>query len=103
MVINDLEERSGYDNFVNWITQTPFFLLLLNKKFFADISKDNYHYYRGDDYDTEQRNIIERYKYWNGHEGNSPTPEMSSQLNAEGYPTQATICLTWKISIKTTT
>ena len=87
---NDLEERSGFDNFVNWINNNPVLSATAKQQILADVSKDNYHYYRGDDYDTEQRDIVERYKFWNGHEGNSPTPEMSAQLNAQGYPTQAT-------------
>lgn len=36
-----------------------------------DLSGDKYHHYRGADYDREQKSIIERYKYFNGTEGNS--------------------------------
>jgi cell surface protein SprA len=32
----------------------------------------------------------ERYKKFNGMEGNSPTTNVSNGLNADGYPTQAT-------------
>lgn len=56
------------------------------QKFEADPSKDNYHYYRGSDYDQQQLGILERYKRFNGLEGNSPTTEMSP----EPYPTSAT-------------
>ena len=38
----------------------------------ADPAGDNYHYFRGSDYDAQQRGIIERYKYFNNSEGNSP-------------------------------
>lgn len=51
-----------------------------------DPSKDNYHYYRGGDYDAQQLSILERYKMFNGHQGNSPTAEQSP----ESYPTAAT-------------
>ena len=37
-----------------------------------DPAGDNYHYYRGDDYDREQTPILMRYKRYNGTEGNSP-------------------------------
>ena len=39
----------------------------------ADPAGDNYHYFRGGDYDAAQRGIIERYKYFNNTEGNSPS------------------------------
>jgi cell surface protein SprA len=51
-----------------------------------DPSADNYHYYRGTDYDNNQTDIIDRYKMYNGVEGNSPTSEQSP----ESYPTSAT-------------
>ena len=38
----------------------------------ADPAGDRYHYFRGGDYDAAQRSIIERYKYYNNTEGNSP-------------------------------
>ncbi|MBR1630752.1 MAG: cell surface protein SprA, partial [Paludibacteraceae bacterium] len=39
---------------------------------FNDPAGDNYHFYRGADYDQEQRSILDRYKYYQGPEGNSP-------------------------------
>lgn len=54
--------------------------------FEQDPSMDNYHYYRGSDYDAAQLSILERYKMFNGHEGNSPAAEQSP----ESYPTAAT-------------
>ena len=48
-----------------------------------DPSGDDFHYFRGSDYDYEELGIIERYKKYNGQEGNSPTSEMST----ESYPT----------------
>ncbi len=38
-----------------------------------DPSSDNYHYYLGDDYDISKYNVLQRYKKYNRHEGNSPT------------------------------
>ncbi len=48
-----------------------------------DPSSDDFHYFRGSDYDAEQLGILERYKKYNGQDGNSPTSEMSK----ESYPT----------------
>ena len=37
-----------------------------------DPAGDDYHYFRGGDYDAAEKSIIERYKYFNNTEGNSP-------------------------------
>lgn len=54
----------------------------------TDPSSDNYHYFRGSDYDNNPdfSNVLNRYKMFNGPEGNSPTTEQSPQ----NYPTLAT-------------
>ena len=51
-----------------------------------DPSADNYHYFRGSDYDNQKLGILKRYKEFNGTEGNSPTSDQSP----EPYPTMAT-------------
>ena len=48
----------------------------------ADPAGDNYHYFRGGDYDAVQRSIIERYKYFNNTEGNSPSSSGESFSSA---------------------
>jgi len=55
---------------------------------FGDPSSDNYHYFRGTDYDnnTLYSSVLERYKNYNGPDGNSPT----DQQNPESYPTAGT-------------
>ena len=52
----------------------------------ADPSSDNYHYFRGGDYNSQQVDILQRYKRYNGFEGNSVT----SSDSPEDYPTQST-------------
>lgn len=37
-----------------------------------DPSADNYHYFYGTDYDSQEKPILERYKKYNGLDGNSP-------------------------------
>lgn len=58
------------------------------QRIIADPSADNYHYFRGTDYDNNDHysSILERYKDYNGPEGNSP----SNEQNPEDYPTAAT-------------
>ncbi len=55
---------------------------------YEDPAGDDYHYFRGYDYDADDKysSILERYKEYNGTEGNSQTPESMEEV----YPTQAT-------------
>ena len=43
-----------------------------------DPATDNYHFYRGYDYDEQRLSILERYKHYNGTEGNSLAREDQS-------------------------
>ena len=43
-----------------------------------DPAGDNYHFYRGYDYDERRLSILERYKHYNGTEGNSLSQEDAS-------------------------
>ncbi len=49
----------------------------------ADPAGDNYHYFRGSDYDRMQAPILRRYKYINNPQGNSP----DSDSRTESYDT----------------
>lgn len=42
-----------------------------------DPAGDNYHFYRSDYYDEHRTSILDRYKHYNGVEGNSLAPEQS--------------------------
>jgi len=42
---------------------------------FNDPAGDNYHFYRGYDYDNARLGVLDRYKHYNGVEGNSLSPE----------------------------
>ncbi|MGB5989623.1 MAG: cell surface protein SprA [Marinifilaceae bacterium] len=52
-----------------------------------DPSADDYHYFRGTDYDEKNLDVATRYKNYNNLEGNSQTTEMST----ESYSTSATL------------
>ncbi len=69
-------EHESYKNYVETLKQklNPTVLTSWQADKLSPINDpagDNYHYYRGNDYDEEQRSILERYKYYNGVEGNS--------------------------------
>ena len=84
--LNDADEKLKRENYLNVIRQK------LDdgayKEADNDPSSDNYHFYRGGDYDANARysSITERYKAYNNSEGNSPTDD----INPESYPTSAT-------------
>ncbi|NLV18943.1 MAG: cell surface protein SprA [Bacteroidetes bacterium] len=94
---NDSESRQyqdvGLDGLGN-VDEQSFFsdylersMMILNEDAYTEIlkdpSSDDFHYSRGSDYDFEEKSILERYKKYNGPDGNSPTSEMSD----ESYPT----------------
>ena len=41
---------------------------------YDDPAADNYHYYRGSDYDDAQLSVLERYRRYNGTEGKARFP-----------------------------
>lgn len=51
----------------------------------ADPAGDNYHYFRGSDYDRARTSILDRYKRINGTEGNSPDSENSPESYSTAY------------------
>ncbi|MDR1610794.1 MAG: cell surface protein SprA [Candidatus Symbiothrix sp.] len=52
---------------------------------YNDPAGDNYHYFRGSDYDARQLPILDRYKHYNGVEGNSA----DASTSPENYSTAA--------------
>ena len=48
----------------------------------ADAASDNYHYYRGTDYDNQNLNVLARYKYYNNPQGNSPVPDATAAFSS---------------------
>ena len=81
----------AYENYVKGIKQklTPAALQKMQSDPFSplnDPAGDNYHFYRGTDYDTKKLDVLTRYKHYNGVEGNSP----DAATVVETYPTSAT-------------
>lgn len=53
---------------------------------FTDPAGDDFHYFRGSDYDDREVGILNRYKYYNGLEGNSSTSSGSYTTSSSTYP-----------------
>ena len=79
--LNDAEERShpAYADFLSQVNVNDSVRTAWNQ----DPANDNYHYFRGSDYDAERRSILDRYKRINMPQGNSP----DSDQQTEGYDT----------------
>jgi cell surface protein SprA len=75
------EEEFGFETYANYINDlrnrlTPETISRMEQDQFSplrDPSGDNYHYFRGSDFDREEVSILGRYKHYNGTEGNSAT------------------------------
>lgn len=83
--LSDDDERAFFQAYLDSLASVIADQNVLSS-FFNDPSNDNYHYYRGSDYDAEQLSILDRYKRFNGHQGNSPTGDQSP----ESYSTAST-------------
>ena len=53
----------------------------------ADPANDDYHYFRGSDYDRDQKSILERYKRINMPQGNSPDSDNQPENYDTSYKT----------------
>ena len=85
---NDSDEYSKFSSYTSWASGS-ILSTSAKSRIKNDPSSDNYNYYLDDVYDVNEFDIVRRYKYYNGMEGNSPTAEMSDTMNSQGYPTQA--------------
>ncbi len=79
----DEDEQLFFEDYLNQLRDLVYDDVF--EKYFNDPSSDNFHYYRGSNFDADEVGILERYKNFNGPDGNSPTTEMSP----ESYPTAA--------------
>lgn len=84
--LNSEEEKSFFKAYLDAIALNFTNASQAYAQALADPASDDYHYYRGSDYDAQKLSILERYMMYNGLEGNSPT----SELSPEPYPTSAT-------------
>ncbi|HMM12197.1 MAG TPA: cell surface protein SprA [Bacteroidales bacterium] len=82
--LNDEDERSFREDYLNAVRMAFGESSEAYQQALADPSSDNYQYFRGSRLDSDPRfsSILERYKRFNGPDGNSPTDDM----NPENYP-----------------
>ncbi len=86
--LRDVDETSFFSTYLDEISNKYGTVSGAYNKASTDPSGDNYHFFRGADYDADPiyGSIIERYKKFNGTEGNSPASEQSN----EEFQTQST-------------
>jgi cell surface protein SprA len=86
--LSDAEERTFFDT--TYLSKIAAKFGTSSKAYqdaYADPAADDYHYYLGADLDNAQTNIINRYRYINNAEGNSPTSAQS--MAKTGYQNSA--------------
>ena len=87
--LSDENEQIFFSNYINRVnTSFPGSQALLNAT--NDPSGDNFHYFRGPDYDNAQKTILQRYKNYNSTDGNSPTDQQTQDEYGVNYPMQST-------------
>jgi len=84
--LSDEEERVFYADYLENLKSLYGADSKVYRDAWEDPAGDNYHFFRGSDFDAQETPVLERYKRYNGTEGNSPTADMSP----ESYPTAAT-------------
>ena len=82
--LTDAEEQEFYksaylDQIQGKVTQAVF------DSIFADPARDDYHYFRGSDWDEMRAPILQRYKYINNPQGNSPDSDSRSESYDTSY------------------
>lgn len=83
--LNDADERNYgiYADYLN--TMKSKVNATAYDSIYEDPAGDDYHYFRGSDYDTQHTSILERYKYINSPEGNSPNSGGSGERYSTAY------------------
>lgn len=69
--LNDNDERTFFSNYLERIAAAYGTSSQAYANAYNDASGDNYHFFRGSDYDSQKLSILERYKNYNGSQGNS--------------------------------
>jgi cell surface protein SprA len=88
--INSGNENIFFSDYINRIINHVGTGSVAYQNAIADPSGDDFHYFRGPDYDNESKSILQRYKKFNLTEGNSPTDQQTQDLYGVSYPMQAT-------------
>ena len=80
-----VEEERSFGAYADWLGKISSVVQndSLLRAWQQDPAGDDYHYFRGSDYDAQRRSIIDRYRLINNPQGNSP----SSDNQTESYDT----------------
>lgn len=81
--LSDDAELSFHGDYVSALTVNDSVRQAIKK----DPSNDNYHYFRGSDWDANRTSILDRYKYINNPQGNSPDSDSRSESYDTSYKT----------------
>ena len=86
--LNDDEERQ-YGAYKEWLDQVATIVKndSLLEAWRQDPAGDDYHYYRGSDFDERQTSIMDRYKRINNPQGNSPDTDNRTESYDTSYKT----------------
>ncbi len=85
--LNDSEEQQ-FTTYQEYLTQLQGKVnAAVWDSLWADPAHDDYHYFRGSDYDQMRASILRRYKYINNPQGNSPDTESRTERYDTSYKT----------------
>ncbi|MBM6993767.1 MAG: cell surface protein SprA [Prevotella sp.] len=85
--LNDTEEQQ-FTSYQDFLTQIQGKVnAAVWDSIWADPANDDYHYFRGSDYDRVEASILRRYKYINNPQGNSPSTEDRTESYDTSYKT----------------
>ncbi len=86
--LTDDEERT-YGAYAEWLNQVSGIVQndSVLQSWRQDPAGDDYHYFRGSDYDAEQKSIMDRYKRINNPQGNSPASDEQTESYDTSYKT----------------
>ncbi len=80
--IDDAQENIFHQAYLQALLQSFGPASTIYKDAVADPSNDNYHFYRGKDYDEAKLGVLARYKKFNRSQGNSPATQSDSYSSA---------------------
>ncbi len=85
--LTDDEERS-FDSYQDFLSQVQSKVsAVVWDSIYNDPAHDDYHYFRGTDYDQMEASILRRYRYINNPQGNSPDSDTRTESYDTSYKT----------------
>ncbi len=85
--LDGLSSTNENVNFSKFLSNLP---AAVKAKMEVDPSSDDFHYFKGSDYDQQKKSITDRYKFYNNQEGNSKESTNATE-SSTGFPDQEDI------------